>query len=284
MKIERIMTKRPICATVPGKRESVLALMVKNKKTGLPVVKKDGTLVGLVARKHLFSKPDEEHLAMLVRKDHPFIKKEMDVKKAAKLMLDHDLHHLPVVNKVGKLVGIVTPADFLVIVEHLDSHTPVEEYVRAPCVSVYEDTPLKVASEIQRLAKVFALPVLNKYGRLCGIITDRDIFGLAKINRKRAKSDLGLPSEEDPWDYEGLRNVLRLFYDEKKVSLPRDIKVKDVMVKKPKTVFRKSSVSRAAKVMRRSDFGQLPVTDAHDRLYAMIYDVDLLVAVLKEEG
>jgi len=283
MKIERIMTKRPIFATVPGKREGVLALMVKHKKTGLPVVKKDGTLVGLVARKHLFSKPDEEQLAMLVRKDHPFIKKEVDVKTAAKLMLDHDLHHLPVVNKAGKLVGIVTPADFLVIVEHLDSHTPVEEYVRAPCVSVYEETPLKVASEIQRLAKVFALPVLNKYGRLCGIITDRDIFGLAKVNRKRAMSDLGLPSEEDPWDYEGLRNVLRLFYDEKKVSLPRDIKVKDVMVKKPKTVFRKSSVSRAAKVMRRSDFGQLPVTDAHDRLFAMIYDVDLLVAILEEE-
>jgi CBS domain-containing protein len=284
MKIERIMTRKPIYAVVPGKRENVLALMVKHKKTGLPVVRKDGTLVGLVARKHLFSKPEEEQLAMLVRKDHPFIKKDMEVKGAAKLMLDHDLHHLPVVNNVGKLVGIVTPADFLGLVVDLDLNKPVEEYVRSPCVTVYQDTPLKVASEIQRLAKVFALPVLNKNGRLCGIITDRDIFGFANINKKRAMSDLGLPSEEDPWDYEGLRNVMRLFYDERKVSLPKDIKVKDVMVKKPRTVFRKSSVSQAAKIMRRSDFGQLPITDVHDRLFAMVYDLDLLVALLEEEG
>ncbi|MCK5548180.1 MAG: CBS domain-containing protein [Thermoplasmata archaeon] len=284
MKVERIMTKKPIVAKLPGKREDVLKLMVKHKKTGLPVVKKDGTLIGFLARKHIFSMPDEDHLAILTRKDHPHINKDVEVGVAADLMLSSDLHHLPVVNRNKKVVGIVTPADFLGLVEDMESNRPVEDYVRAPCVSIYEDTPVKVASEIQRLSKVFALAVLNKNGRLSGLVTDRDIFGLAAISKRKAISDLGLPSEEDPWNYEGLKNVLRLFYEERKVKLPAKIKVKDIMVKDPTTVFRKSSVSAAAKVMRKKDFGQLPITDVRDRLFAMIYDVDLLVALLEKEG
>jgi predicted transcriptional regulator len=94
MKVESIMTRKPILAKVPGKREDVLNLMIRHKKTGLPVTKKDGTLVGLVARKHLFQKPDETQLAMLVRKDHPSIEKDVDVADAAKLILDNDLHQL----------------------------------------------------------------------------------------------------------------------------------------------------------------------------------------------
>ncbi len=283
MKVESIMTRKPIVATVPGKREDVLKLMIKHKKTGLPVIKKDGALVGLVARKHLFQKPDETQLAMLVRKDHPHIEKDVDVVKAARLILENELHHLPVTNRNGKVVGIVTPADFLQLIEHMESSKPSIDYVRACCVAVYEDTPITVASEILRLGKVFALPVLNKKAKLSGIVTDRDIFALAIVDKTRkSMSKFGLPREEDPWNYEGLRNILRLFYDEKKVKLP-DIKVKDIMIKDPTTVFKNSGLSEAARIMRRNDFGQLPVTDAHDRLLAVLYDIDLLVALTEEE-
>jgi CBS domain-containing protein len=283
MKVESIMTRKPILAKVPGKREDVLNLMIRHKKTGLPVTKKDGTLVGLVARKHLFQKPDETQLAMLVRKDHPSIEKDVDVADAAKLILDNDLHHLPVTNRRSKVVGIVTPADFLGFIEDIDSEKPAIDYVRACCVAAYEDTPITVASEILRLGKVFALPVLNKKAKLSGIVTDRDIFALAIVDKKRrSMSKFGLPREEDPWNYEGLRNILRLFYDEKKVKLP-DIKLKDIMIKDPTTVFKNTGLSEAARIMRRKDFGQLPVTDARDRLLAVLYDIDLLVAVTEEE-
>jgi len=54
------------------------------------------------------------------------------------------------------------------------------------------------------------------------------------------------------------------------------------MVPFPTTVFKKTTISEAARIMRKNDFGQLPVRDSKDRLLAMIYDIDI-VSILAEE-
>jgi CBS domain-containing protein len=54
------------------------------------------------------------------------------------------------------------------------------------------------------------------------------------------------------------------------------------MVKNPTTVFRKTSVSEAARIMRKNDFGQLPVRDSKDHLLAMIYDLDVISVLCGE--
>jgi CBS domain-containing protein len=275
--VRDVMTADPVVATLPGRRTDVLRTLVAHKLTGLPVVGKDGGYAGFVARKHLFARPAEEQLAMLVVRAYPSVEPDTPLVDAAKRMNEGELHHLPVVS-AGKVVGIVTPADLLGVVEGLDSDTAVEDVVRAPCVPVHEGTPVNVASDIMRLAKVFALPVLNDEGRLTGIITDRDVFNLSEVNGTAVMHDLGIATDEDAWTWEGLRNVMRLYYEEHKIDLPRR-PVREFMVPKPVTVFRKTSVSEAAKIMGRHDFGQLPVVDSQDRLVAMLYELDV-VAVL----
>jgi CBS domain-containing protein len=47
-------------------------------------------------------------------------------------------------------------------------------------------------------------------------------------------------------------------------------------------VFKKSSISEAARIMRKSDFGQLPVRDNKDHLLAMIYDTDVISILAKD--
>lgn len=278
MKVKNVMTKNPVVAKLPGTRTELLKLMVQKKVTGVPIIRKDGTLAGLVARKHIFQNPEVEQLALLVQKDWPVISPSASVERLARELVERDLHHLPVVEK-GKLVGIVTPADLLSVVEKSKNNTPVKDLIRSPCVPVYEKTPLRVASEIIKVAKVFALPVLNDEGRLSGIITDRDIFHQSHINGSIAISDLGLGEDEDSWSWEGLRSIMKLYYEESKIDLP-DIFVEDVMVKKPVTVFEKTGVSEAARVMRTNDFGQLPVRDSEDRLVAMLYELDVLVTLI----
>jgi CBS domain-containing protein len=54
------------------------------------------------------------------------------------------------------------------------------------------------------------------------------------------------------------------------------------MVKDPITVFKKTAISEAARIMRKNDFGQLPVRDNKDRLLAMIYDHDIISVLIKE--
>ncbi|HXZ24276.1 MAG TPA: CBS domain-containing protein, partial [Methanomassiliicoccales archaeon] len=111
--------------------------------------------------------------------------------------------------------------------------------------------------------------------------TDRDIFNSSFVNGSVAITRLGIGGDEDDWSWEGLRNVMRLWYEVSKIELP-GVPVKEIMVKNPTTVFRKTPVSEAARIMRKNDFGQLPVRDSKDNLLAMIYDLDVISVLCGE--
>jgi CBS domain-containing protein len=280
VKVNDIMITDPVRVEAPGNRSTVLKLLVQNNITGVPVVKEGTTkYVGFVTRQDLFIKADVEQLALIVNKKHPCISKKDDIRKAAKLLVDHDLHHLPVVEN-KKLVGIVTPTDLLKIVEKEKYNEGVENYVRRPCIPIYENTPLTVVAAIIKITNAFAFPVLNDDSQLSGIITDRDIFNLSVVDGTTAVSDLGSGEDEDEWTWEGLRNIMKLYYEVSKITLPK-IPVKEIMVKNPITVFRKTPIKEAARIMRRNDFGQLPIRDTDDRLYAMVDELDVIVCMTK---
>jgi CBS domain-containing protein len=280
VKVTDIMTTDPVRVEAPGNRSTVLKLLVQNNITGVPVVKEGTTkYVGFVTRQDLFTKADVEQLALIVNKKHPCIQKKDDIRKAAKLLVDHDLHHLPVVEN-KKLVGIVTPTDLLKIVEKEKYSEGVENYVRKPCIPIYENTPLTVVAAIIKITNAFAFPVLDDDSQLTGIITDRDIFNLSVVDGATAMSDLGSGEDEDEWTWEGLRNIMKLYYEVSKITLPK-IPVKEIMVKNPITVFRKTPIKEAARIMRRNDFGQLPIRDTDDRLYAMVDELDVIVCMTK---
>jgi len=279
VKVKEVMTENPIVAELPGTRTEVLKKLVKNNITGMPVVKDDGTLAGFVTRQDIFSKPDEEQLALVIRRDCPTIGANANVKDAARMMVESNLSHLPVVEK-NKLVGILTPTDLLIVVEKDNPQTTVEEIVRSPCIPIYSGAPLTVALATFRAAKVYALPVLDDDAKLVGIITDRDIFNQTIVDSSVAMSDLGISDDEDNWTWEGLRNVMKLWYEVSRVDLPK-LTVKEIMVKNPMTVFRKTLVGDAARIMRKNDFGQLPVRDSKDNLVAMVYDIDVVSTLIK---
>jgi len=280
MKVKEVMTENPIVAELPGTRTEVLKKLVKNNVTGLPVVKSDdGTLAGFVTRQDIFSKPEEEQLALVIRRDISTIAPNASVKDAARVMVDKQLSHLPVVEK-NKLVGILTPTDLLIVVEKDNPQITVEEIVRSPCIPIYQGAPLSVALATFRAAKVNALPVLDEDAKLVGIITDRDMFNQTVVDSSVVMSDLGISDDEDNWTWEGLRNVMKLWYEVSRVDLPK-LSVKDIMIKNPMTVFRKTLVADAARIMRKHDFGQLPVRDSKDNLVAMIYDIDVVSTLTK---
>ncbi len=93
-----------------------------------------------------------------------------------------------------------------------------------------------------------------------------------------AMKALGISADSNLADY---RNVLPLFYAATDRYLQEDRKVKDFMVKEPMTIFKKTPLSEVASIMLNHDFGQLPVHGTKDELIGMIYDVDVLKALLK---
>ncbi len=277
-KVKELMTPEPIVAELPGNRRDSINLMVKNKLTGMPVVK-DGILKGFISRHDFFKNPDEEQIAMIYRKDFPSVEDEELIKNAAKIMVENEINYLPVRDKKNKCVGIITSFDMLKYIEKLKISTPVGDIVRSPCVPIYEETPIKVVLQTMKLTQLYAFPVVDRDTSLTGIISDRDLFNLTSINSGIVVSELGLGDDEDSWSWEGLKNIMKLYYEESKIELP-DLMVKDAMVKDPLSVYEKTETYEAARLMRLNDFAQLPVVDQVDKLKTMVYELDLVYTVL----
>jgi acetoin utilization protein AcuB len=108
-------------------------------------------------------------------------------KQAAELMRDDNVHHLPVVNKQGELVGIVvhedllsaqpSPATTLSIYEihSLLSKLQLKQIMHHPVITVGPDCPLEEAASLMLRENIGCLPVMEN-DQLVGIITDTDVF------------------------------------------------------------------------------------------------------------
>jgi len=278
-KVSEIMTPNPICAKVPGTKRDVLRLLVKHNITGMPVVNEEGCLMGIVSRRDIFEHPDEEQLALIMRKDVPLVKVDDSIEDAARTMMRYGRRHLVVVDENRKVLGVITPQDFLSVIVERRISTPVENFISKPCFPLHLCTPLPVVFKAMTLTLLSAFPVVDDNAQLVGIVTDRDLFEKAKVDMNVAISELGLGDDEDSWNWEGLRNVIKLFYMEEKVNLP-NIPVGEVMIKNPVTIFSKSPVWEAAKIMMKNNFSQLPVRNTHDELIAMVFDSDLVVSLV----
>lgn len=273
--IADIMVPAPIVVEVPGSRSDAINLMVRNKLTGLPVVRaSDGKLMGVVSRKDIFRKFEEDQLSLIMKKGCVTITPDTTIEEAAKIFSDMRIHRLPVVED-GRLVGIVTPTDLLKIVKDMKTPLIAEDVIRTTCVTSFEDEPLTYTIPAMRISDSTANPVLDAHGKLVGIFTDRDLFS-DQVKDPEALKALGI---SDVDNMAGFRNVLPLFFSATDKYLSEDKKVKDFMVRNPITVFKKTNLSEVAKIMIANDFGQMPVHGNKDELVGMIYDVDVLCAL-----
>ena len=63
-----VMTNMPIVVQVPGNRNDAINIMVRNKLTGLPVVRaSDGQLMGIISRRDVFKNMKETQLSILMK-------------------------------------------------------------------------------------------------------------------------------------------------------------------------------------------------------------------------
>jgi len=275
--VAEIMVSMPIVVEVPGSRSDAINIMVRHKLTGLPVVRaSDGQLVGIVSRKDVFTKFDEDQLSLIMKKDVIRVSPDTTILEAAKIFIEKRIHRIPVVEN-GKLVGIITPTDLLDEVKNMKTTMTAEDVIRVRCVTSYEGEPLSYTIAAMRVSGVSALPVLNAKGKLVGILTDRDLF-IDQTKDVQAMKAMGI--EDACESLAGFRNVLPLFYVATEKNIPEELIVSNFMIKDPVTVYKKTSLSEVARIMKHNDFGQIPVHGNKDELVGMIYDVDVLCALV----
>ncbi len=119
---------------------------------------------------------------------HPItISQETPVTDALTFMRQNRIRRLPVLDRHGRLVGIVSEKDLLYVspspattlsvyeVGYLLSKIRVEEIMTREVITVSPDTPLEQAARIMVDNKIGGLPVVED-DVLVGIITETDIF------------------------------------------------------------------------------------------------------------
>ena len=126
----------------------------------------------------------------------------------------------------------------------------VGDWMSTEVATVTEDVSMIKAGRIMRDKKIRRLPVVDKDGRLVGIVSERDL---------KAAS----PSSATSLDMYEMTYLLS------------ELKVKGIMTREPVSIRTTDTVERAALIMRDRKFGSLPVVDAAGKVVGIITDTDI---------
>ncbi|MCJ7660656.1 MAG: CBS domain-containing protein [Anaerolineales bacterium] len=125
----------------------------------------------------------KERMSYPVITIHP----KLPMQDALSLMLKEQIRRLPIVDKHGRLIGIVSERDLLHAspsnatslniweLNYLLSKTTVAEIMTSNVISINEDTPIEEAARIMADNKIGGLTVVRD-DKVVGIITETDLF------------------------------------------------------------------------------------------------------------
>ena len=104
---------------------------------------------------------------------------DMEILRATQLLIRHDISGAPVLDKHGRLIGVLTERDCMRVALHAGYHGApgglVRDYMNAAPVSVSpEDTILELAERFVN-ERYRRYPVLDG-GRLVGVISRREVM------------------------------------------------------------------------------------------------------------
>jgi IMP dehydrogenase len=165
------MIQDPITLRQDSTVADALALMKENKIGGIPVVSKENDLVGIVTNRDLrFEKNMKRPIDQVMTRENIITAKQgTDMKKAEEILQNYKIEKLPVVDKKGKLVGLITYKDIIKIKVHPYACKDKLGRLRvAAAVGVTADVLERVAALVK--ANVDAVVIDTAHGHSRGVI------------------------------------------------------------------------------------------------------------------
>jgi CBS domain-containing protein len=288
LKVQEIMTSSPKTVTRDTPVGTVVNVMLENSLKGMVVVDREqypkgmitsGDLMrkaGLPIRLGLLQKLDSNKVNAFIESvdgktagdimSAPLITvKEADpVKEAVRVMIAHRLKRLPVVAQSGILVGIISRIDIFQSMTSqaprwhslqqqkivVNNTQPVRAVTERDQETVYPETPIQEVIEKIAGAEIQRVAVIDKQGKLIGLISDSDLMPL-------------LSGQPGFWDY--IKS--KLARTEKGRGLHEFVQrthlkiASEVMVKDPVSIQEEATIDEAVKLMAEKGLKRLPVVD-----------------------
>jgi len=279
MLVKDYMTSDVVQVEIPGNRDDVLKILKRTGISGVPVIK-NKKIVGIITRKDLLRKPEETQLGLLMTSKPISIEPDADIRQAARLLVNHHIRRLPVVED-GHLLGLLSVSDLVHAIAQMKIKDEIKSMYTSSTFALWEETPLPVVGRVMEISGVDAIPILDAENVLQGIISERDLIRNSSIEDSVGVSDFSNGTDDDEWTWESIRDNHSISFGISKVQLPNR-PVKLAMVKNVVAVPHNAEVSECALKMRRARVDQLPVINGDKRLVAMLFDRELIRALCND--
>lgn len=171
-----------ISAAMDTVTESQMAIAIA-REGGIGVIHKNMTIEEQARQVHAVKRAENGMIY-----DPVTIKRGSTVEDALKMMHEYKIGGIPVVDDEKHLVGIVTNRDLRF--ERNLQRIVDEVMTKDNLVTTSQSTNLEVAADILQSHKIEKLPVVDKQGKLIGLVTYKDITK-AKDKPNAAKDSLG---------------------------------------------------------------------------------------------
>lgn len=158
----------PITLNANDSIGSALMLMKENRIGGIPVINGEGELVGIITNRDLrFEKNMRRTVSEVMTKENLITAPEgTDLKKAETILRKYKIEKLPVVNKKGKLVGLITFKDIRKLTSSPNScKDKMGRLLVGAAVGVSTDTLNRVDALIQNGVDVIAIDTAHGHSK-----------------------------------------------------------------------------------------------------------------------
>ena len=198
------------------------------------------------------------HSSSVMVKDVFTVPETMQLDEVAKLMLDNGIGSVPVIDDDGKMVGIVSKADFVTLAVGIafDKIT-VKEIMTKDLTVVSPTERLVHARRLMIEDHVGRLPVVED-GELVGMLTSKDLMRAFIDFRKKV-----------PEKYQK--------------SQIKEVLVEYIMSSNPTVTSKDATISEVAKIMMETGYNGLPVVEGND-VVGIITQTDILRLIEKLES
>jgi len=256
LKVAKVMSSPVVTLDKDQPLANAIDLMQRNEISRL-VVLQEGKIVGMITEEDIARElgssaayrlpPGRMHVSNVMTQNPITVAPDVIAKRAAEIMLDHDVGGLPVVEG-EHLAGIVTKLDFAkVCSEYEDVY--VGQVMQANPRTISPGDRVIHARRLLLDENLIGLPVVEG-GELVGIVTMRDVAMKLAAFQKVAP---------DRYKSERIRNLL----------------VEDIMTQPATTTRTDAKLSKVSRLMLERRFSSLPVLNLEGELVGLLTKTQL---------